>query len=170
MKTKRPVRGILFLVLLGLCAWFSIGKYREYYDWPLAVLFGAVFVWIFHYYLPKATYAKPAPFHLVLRLGNDTGGDFEDDQTFEILHARFTERFPKSGDIRFDGFDTDGSRIWFYFFGPDENTVFAAVSSSLEDCCIRQGSYFEVRDGNRTPIKTTHWGPPWADDIARSHA
>ena len=132
--------------ILGLCFclstwWVASNYYEKNWGWPLAMAFGAVFSAVF-IYLVRRSAGKPAPFQLVLRLADDKGGDQEDDQTFETLHARFKQHFPKSGSVRFDGFDTDGSFIWFYFFGPDESTVRGAVLPPLEGCQIRQGSYF----------------------------
>jgi hypothetical protein len=53
-------------------------------------LFGAVAVLVFVYVGRRAA-GKPAPFQLVLRLADGKGGDHEDDQTFEALHARFQQ-------------------------------------------------------------------------------
>lgn len=129
-------------VLLAPIIWFMGSRYHHAgWGWPLALVFGASFV-LCAAYLIRRTQGKPAPFQLVLRLANKKGGDTEDNKTFELLHERFERLFPKSSDIRFDGFDTDGSFIWFYFLGQDETSVSHAVLSQLQGCRIREGSYF----------------------------
>jgi hypothetical protein len=139
---SRIIRYSLLAVIVAGGAWWAASTYfRQNWNWPLSLVFGTVFVLI-TIYLGRATAGKPAPYQLVLRLADDKGGDPEDDDTFETLHTRFKQQIPKSGRVRFDGFDTDGSFIWFYFFGPDETSVRHAVWSHLEGCRIRQGSYF----------------------------
>jgi hypothetical protein len=141
MKSK-ITRYCLPAVIVTGGAWLAATIYfRQNLGWPLSLLFGAVFMLIL-IYMGRAAAGKPASFQLVLRLADDKGGDEEDDLTFEALHTRFKQRFPKSGSIRFDGFDTDGSFIWFYFLGPDEMSVRQAVLSHLDGCRIRRGSYF----------------------------
>ena len=151
---------LLVLLFLGGAWWFASTCFQEYWNWPLSLLFGAVSIGIF-FYVVRQTTGKPSPFQLVLRLANNKGGDQEDNQTFKKLHARFEQQFPKSGSIRFNGFDTDDSFIWFYFFGPDEASVRHAVLSQLEGSRIRQGSYFlskatqacaSPNDGPSTPL------------------
>ena len=115
--------------------------FRKNWDWPLSLVFGVVFILIV-IYLGRAAAGKCARFQLVLRLADDKGGDQDDNQVFETLHDRFKQRLPKSSSVRFEGFDTDGSFIWFYFFGPDESTVLSALMPQLEGCRIREGSYF----------------------------
>ena len=78
----------------------------------------------------------------MLRLSNDDGGDQEDDQTFRLLIKRFKEAFPKSNKVRYDGFDTDGRFIWFYFCGPDDFLICDKVLTQVHGCRIRNGSYF----------------------------
>lgn len=141
MKSK-IVRYCLLAVIFTSCTWWAASTYfRENWSWPLALLFGAVFVLVL-ISIGRVAAVKPEPFQLVLRLADDNGGDQEDNRTIETLHARFKQQFPKSGAIRFDGFDTDRSYVWFYFFGPEEGAVRHAVLSQLEGCRIRQGSYF----------------------------
>ena len=82
---------------------------------------------------------------MVLRLADDEEGEREDDETFDILHERFKQHFPGTGEsekVRFHGFDTEGSFMWYYFFGPDESAVRGAVLAQLVGCRIREGSYF----------------------------
>jgi hypothetical protein len=141
MNSRIIRRCLLTAVLAGGAWWFASAYFRKNWSWPLSLLFGAVAVLVIVYGGRRAA-GKPAPFQLVLRLADDKGGDQEDDRTFKTLHARFKQQFPKSGSIRFDGFDTDGSFIWFYFFGPEEDAVRHAVLPGLEGCRIRQGSYF----------------------------
>lgn len=78
----------------------------------------------------------------MLRLSDDPGADPEVDRIFKTLHERFVEAFPKSGQIVFDGFDTDGCFFWFYFRGPDGNSVRQAVLSQIDEDIIQSGSYF----------------------------
>lgn len=136
------LRNCVVAALVASAAWFAAYTYfRPNWNWPLSLLFGAVFVWVF---FPggRAVIGKPAPFQLVLRLADDKGGDHEDAHTFETLHARFKHQFSKPSDLRFDGFDTDGRFIWFYFLGLDEGVVRGAVLAQLGGCRIRSGSYF----------------------------
>jgi len=128
------IRHCLLAIIFAGGAWSAASRcFRQNWNWPLSLFLGAVFGLVL-IYLRRAAAGKPPPFQLVLRLAGDKGGDQEDDQTFETLHARFKQQFPKSGGVRFDGFDTDGSFIWFYFFGPDEGKVRHAVFSQLESC------------------------------------
>src|SRR5262245_59110855 len=119
---SRIIRRCLLAVVLAGVWWFVSADFRKNWNWPLSLLFGAMAVFVIVY-----GGRKPAPFQLVLRLADDKAGDHEDDQTFETLHDRFKHLFSKSGSIQFDGFDTDGSFIWFYFLGPDEASVRHAV-------------------------------------------
>jgi hypothetical protein len=141
MNSRIFRRWLLAVVFAGGAWWFAGEYFRKNWSWPLSLLFGAVAVLVF-VYVGRWAAGKPAPFQLVLRLADDKGGDHEDHQTFEALHARFQQHFLKSCVVRFDGFDTDGSFIWFYFLGPDESSVRHAVLMQLEGCRIRQGSYF----------------------------
>ena len=140
MKSKIFYRCLLAVVFAGGAFWFS-HIYQKNWSWPISLLFGAITVFVF-VNLSRLTAGKPPPFQLVLRLSNDDGGDQEDGQTIDTLHARFKQHFRRSSDIRFKGFDTDGSFIWFYFVGPEEAPVRQAVMSQFEGCRIRPGSYF----------------------------
>lgn len=142
MNVGRFIRwGILAVCFCFSTWWVASNYYQKNWSWPLAVAFSALFSVVFICLVRRST-GKPAPFQLVLRLADKKGGDLENDQAFYTLHARFKQHFPKSGSVRFDGFDTDGGLIWFYFFGPDESTVRGAVLPQLEGCQISQGSYF----------------------------
>jgi hypothetical protein len=142
-KMSKIIRYCLLAVIVAGMAWWTAStSFRQYYNWPLSLFFGAL-VGLIPIFAGRAAMAdNPAPFQLVLRLADDKGGDQEDAQTFEALHTRFTQQFPKSGSVRFDGYDADGSCIWFYFLGADEASVRDAVFSQLEGCRIRKGSYF----------------------------
>jgi hypothetical protein len=157
---SKTIRHCLFAILCAATWWFASTAFRKNWNWPLSLCFGAVFVLLLILAGRRAA-GKTAPFQLVLKLADDKGGDQEDDQTFETLHARFEQQFPKKGNIRFDGFDTDGSFIWFYFFGPEADAVRHAVLSQIDGCRIRRGSYFlsqathscaGVNDGPATPL------------------
>jgi hypothetical protein len=142
MKIK-IIRRCLYSVVFAGGAWWSARAYfRENWNWPLSLAFGALTVLAIGYVISRWAAGKPAPFQLVLRLADDEGGDQEDDQTFKALRNLFKRLFPKSGSIRFDGFDTDRSFIWFYFHGPDEASVRDAVLPHLKEHRIRPGSYF----------------------------
>jgi hypothetical protein len=142
MNIGRFIRWSVLAVCFCLSTWWVARTYyQKNWGWPLAIAFGAVCSVVF-IFLVRCSAGKPAPFQLVLRLADDKGADQEDDRTFKTLHERFKKQFPKSGSVRFDGFDTDGSFIWFYFLGPDETSVRRAVLSHIEGCRIRQGSYF----------------------------
>jgi hypothetical protein len=132
----------IIVVLLGISAWECASRnFQENWGWPMALLFGAATVGIMEY-AGRAAAGKPAPFQLVLRLANDRGGDRDDDRTFEILHERFERLFPKAANIWFEGFDADGTYVWFYFHGPDEVLVRRSILSQFEGCTIRNGSYW----------------------------
>jgi hypothetical protein len=141
MKPKIIRYSVLGVIVTGWAYYAASTYFRQNWSWALSLVFGAIFVLVL-VYGGRAAAGKPAPFQLVLRLADDKGGDQEDDQTFETLHKRFKEQFPKSGSVRFDGFDTDGNFVWFYFLGPDETLVRQTVLSQIEGCRIRQGSYF----------------------------
>lgn len=145
MKIGTVIRWTIFVVCFGGSSWWWASTYyRENWGWPFAIAFGTVSSVVI-LYLARRVGGRHAPFQLVLRLADDEDGKREDDENFGILHERFKRNFPGTGEsekVRFHGFDTDGSFTWFYFFGPDENTVRVAVLPQLEGCRIREGSYF----------------------------
>ena len=143
MTTDKFIRrGLLAASLTVATWWFAKTYFRENWGWPPALVLGVVAAAVFAYVIRQFVIGKPAPFQLVLQMADENGGDKEDDQTFQLLHDRFRRLFPKSGDIGFDGFDTDGCFIWFYFRGAEEASVRDAILSQLEGCRIRKGSYF----------------------------
>jgi hypothetical protein len=130
------------VLFFGVAIWFYAKTYfRPNWGWPLALAFGSVYLLVL-FFIVRRSVGPPAPFQLVLRLANNTGGDEEDGGTFDKLHDRFKTALRRSGDVRFAGFDTDRSWIWFYFYGSSDQTVREAVLSQLQDCNIRDGSYF----------------------------
>jgi len=142
MRTSQIIRRSIVGLLFGVSIWFYAKTFfRPNWGWPLSVLFGFVCLLVLIFIVRKVV-NRPAPFQLVLRLANDKGGDEDDDATFTKLHKRFKDAFRGCRDVRFDGYDTDRSWIWFYFFGPNEQTVREVVLSELRDCKIRAGSYF----------------------------
>jgi hypothetical protein len=142
MKTQGIIRRSIVVLFLGVASWFYAKTYfRPNWGWPLALAFGAVYILVISYIVRRAV-GKPAPFQLVLRMANDKGGDEDDNRTFKKLRERFKSVLSGPGVVRFDGFDTDGRWIWFYFHGPDDQTVREAVLSQLQDCQVHDGSYF----------------------------
>lgn len=142
MKTPSVIRQSLTVLFFGVAIWFYAKTYfRPNWGWPLALAFGFVYLLVLIFIMRRAA-GRPAPFQLVLRLANDNGGDAEDDGTFKKLHDRFTKILPRRGSVWFAGFDTDNSWIWFYFYGPNDQAVREAVMPQIQDCKIRNGSYF----------------------------
>lgn len=144
MIVKRPrlIRQSILVPFYVVTIWFYAETYlRQNWERPLALALGLIHALVV-ILIARKDADSPAPFQLVLRLAGDNGGDENDDSTFAKLHERFTKALPGRGDVRFGGFDTDGGWIWFYFHGPNDQWVREAVLSQLQDCKIRDGSYF----------------------------
>ena len=140
MNARGIIRRSILVLLFGFAVWFFATRYRPIWGWPLGLAFGVAWVLVMVYVHRKMN--KPAPFQLVLQMANDQGGDQADGRTFDLLWGRFKRLSPSPGGVRFDGFDTDGNQIWFYFHGPDAGVVREAVLPQLRDCQVRKGSYF----------------------------
>ncbi|MEQ2010067.1 MAG: hypothetical protein ABMA26_25065 [Limisphaerales bacterium] len=147
----RPLRIILVLTMFALMAWQAAEQYfAKTYNWPTALALGVVMVVTMA--LAVRSVNKPAPFQLVTRLYAKGKEAEVDDRVFKILHDRFKAQFHRRAIVRFDGFDTDGESVWFYFSGPDSKTVQAAVRVQIADCCLREGSFFEEVGVGKTAI------------------
>lgn len=151
----RPFRIILVLMMFALLAWQAAEQYfTKLYSWPAALALGAV--WVVCIALATRSVNKPAPFRLVTRLYAKGKEAEADERVFKTLHQRFKAQFPRTANVRFDGFDTDGETVWFYFWGPDAQSVQTAVHAQIADCCLREGSYFEAVGLGKTPIAEGH--------------
>jgi len=157
MKTRSIIRRSIVVLLFAFAIWFYAKTYfRPNWGWPFALAFGVVYVLVL-FYIVRRSVGRPAPFQLVLRLANDVGGDENDDRAFEKLRERFKRALPGPCKVRFAGFDTDGIWTWFYFHGPDDQTVRETVLSQLQDCQVREGSYF--LSGATQPCAPPNDGP-----------
>ncbi len=144
----------------GRCTVFGMGAIREKKLWVVLAVVWVAIVWGWHArwqghrsgelalviagmgigVLLGQVSDKPAPFQLVLRL--DTGPS--DNRAFAELHRKFRHGCPRSSEVQFDGFDTDGEWVWFYFRGQDAQLAREKVFGLIRDCPITPGAYFQV--------------------------